>query len=71
MKKYILAVFLTTAFCSTLLVGCKGDPKKAETPATEAVKDQYQCPMKCTEQLFDKPGKCPVCEMELIKVTKS
>lgn len=27
---------------------------------------KYQCPMKCEkEKTYDKPGTCPVCEMEL------
>lgn len=30
--------------------------------------DVYQCPMKCEGLTFDKPGKCPVCGMELEKV---
>jgi len=26
----------------------------------------YQCPMKCEgEKTYDKPGQCPVCEMDL------
>jgi hypothetical protein len=33
--------------------------------------DQYQCPMKCTEEVFTKPGTCPVCKMDLEKVSKS
>ena len=68
MKKYILAFCLSALFCTVFLVGCAGGVKKADAPVEEKV--QYQCPMKCTEQLFDKPGKCPVCDMELIKVTK-
>ena len=71
MKRYILDFALATLFCSTLLVGCGGGTKAPETAPAAAEKVQYQCPMKCTEQLFDKPGKCPVCDMELIKVTKS
>jgi len=27
--------------------------------------------MKCTEEIFDKAGKCPVCEMDIEKISKS
>ena len=30
---------------------------------------RYQCPMKCEgDKTYDKPGKCPVCKMDLKKV---
>jgi hypothetical protein len=29
--------------------------------------EEYECPMKCDRLIFDKPGKCPVCGMELEK----
>jgi hypothetical protein len=69
MKKHalILSAFILTVFVTP---GCNGSDKSSEKPV-EQVKEQYQCPMKCTEEKFDKPGKCPVCEMELEKVTNS
>jgi len=36
----------------------------AAAPATEA---RYECPMGCAGSQSTKPGKCPVCEMELVK----
>ena len=33
-------------------------------PVTEA---RYECPMGCAGSQSSKPGKCPVCEMELEK----
>ena len=39
-------------------------PKPAATPVTEA---RYECPMGCAGSQSAKPGKCPVCEMELVK----
>ena len=31
---------------------------------------KYQCPMKCEgSKTYDAPGKCPVCNMELVPVT--
>jgi heavy metal-binding protein len=70
MKKAIFilpAVFMLT---TALLTGCGNSEKKQDVPA-EVVKEQYQCPMKCTEEVFGKPGNCSVCGMELEKITKS
>ncbi|MCC3152080.1 heavy metal-binding domain-containing protein [Hymenobacter sp. BT770] len=38
--------------------------KSAATPAVEA---RYECPMGCAGSQSTKPGKCPTCEMELVK----
>ena len=38
--------------------------KPTATPVTEA---RYECPMGCAGSQSAKPGKCPVCEMELVK----
>lgn len=69
MKKQVL---ILSALISTILIapGCKGTDKTGEIPAEQA-KELYQCPMKCTEEKFDKPGNCPVCGMELEKVAES
>lgn len=61
---------LILLFVLALFTSCGSSEKKAEAPAEEA-KEQYQCPMKCTEEVFDKPGQCSVCGMELEKITKS
>jgi nitrous oxide reductase accessory protein NosL len=71
MKKQILSITILLLLSSAFMAGCSGNGKKAETAPAEVVKDQYKCPMKCSEQLFDKPGKCPECGMTLEKVTKS
>ncbi|MCW3084934.1 MAG: hypothetical protein JWP12_2300 [Bacteroidetes bacterium] len=70
MKKtgLILIVCLYTGLAFT---SCTGSNKKTDNKETQEVKSQYQCPMKCTEEKFDKPGKCPVCGMELEKVANS
>lgn len=67
MKKHVL---ILGAFILTLIVvqGCSGNDKSSEQVPVEQVKEEYQCPMKCTEEKFDKPGKCPVCGMDLEKV---
>lgn len=34
-------------------------------------KKVYQCPMKCEgDKTYDAPGKCPVCQMDLVEVKK-
>ena len=68
MKKHAL---ILAAFTALFMASCAGSDKKDVPPAQQQVKEQYQCPMKCTEEKFDKPGKCPVCEMELEKITNS
>ncbi|MCA8832509.1 heavy metal-binding domain-containing protein [Hymenobacter pini] len=59
------------------LTGCESKPaaqEAATTPAVAAPADSaaapfataaYICPMGCKGSESDKPGKCPVCEMEL------
>lgn len=70
MNKSILVLPVLLMLTITLLAGCGNSEKKQEAPV-EVTKEQYQCPMKCTEELFDKPGSCAVCGMDLEKVTKS
>ncbi len=70
MKKNTLILLVALTFGSVAIVACGSEEKKQETPA-EVVTEHYQCPMKCTEEIQDKPGQCSVCGMELEKVTKS
>lgn len=71
MKKVIYSI----AFASILILGAcsnnKPDANKAEAAPTEKSADVYACPMKCSDHKSDKPGKCPVCEMDLEKVNPS
>jgi hypothetical protein len=71
MKKYFFTLNVLLLLAITTLQSCNNSSQKTEVSSPEQVKEQYQCPMKCTEEIFDKPGKCPVCEMELEKVAKS
>lgn len=70
MKKQTLLIFVVITLLSTSFVACGSGEKKTEAPV-ETAKEQYQCPMKCTEEILDKPGQCTVCGMELEKITKS
>lgn len=73
MKKQaiILGAFITCLILISTTIGCGGSDKNKVNAPAEQAKEQYQCPMKCTEEIFDKPGKCPVCEMELEKIVNS
>jgi hypothetical protein len=70
-----ISAFLLTALCSAalLLGSCEGQKpaaatapaaKPAATPVAEA---RYECPMGCAGSQSSKPGKCPTCEMDLVK----
>lgn len=49
------------------LVGCNTSSNKTKIEQT-VNKEVYQCPMDCENgKTYDKPGKCPHCEMELEK----
>jgi hypothetical protein len=62
-------VALIAIFSVSIFPSC-GNEKKQEAPAAKGEHNQYQCPMKCTEEMFDKPGTCPSCGMELKKVNE-
>ena len=79
MKKVFITVVLVLSV-AVLFTSCKDEHKKTEdTSATEVVAEKpeakelaavvYQCPMDCEHgKTYDKPGKCPVCKMEIKKV---
>jgi Cu(I)/Ag(I) efflux system membrane fusion protein len=57
-----------------LLIACSDEKKKEEhsehNPKQEAEVTTYTCPMH-PQVIQDKPGTCPVCDMDLVKATKS
>ena len=60
MKKIYGIVALSLAI--TLLVSCSNNAKKA---------GKYKCPMECEkDKVYDEPGKCPACNMDLKEVTE-
>ncbi len=69
MNKAILCAFVGFLMSCTLLPGCLAVEKEQKIQEEKVLK-QYQCPMKCTDQIFDKPGKCPSCGAELVAVTE-
>jgi len=55
---------LIKLFGIVLLVNLFACQKQAESV------DQYMCPMKCEDhKTYDHPGTCPVCKMDLVKVS--
>ncbi|MBX0291752.1 hypothetical protein K3G63_14975 [Hymenobacter sp. HSC-4F20] len=71
------AVAATLLTFGTTLTGCQSKPaEQAATPETSAASAAdstalptataaYICPMGCEGSASDKPGKCPVCDMDL------
>ncbi len=76
MKKTILSIAIATSLAITgvaLLTSCGGETTSSEHNHSHSeVSTSYQCPMKCeAEKTYDKPGKCPVCKMNLKEVEHS
>jgi membrane fusion protein, copper/silver efflux system len=63
-KNSIVKTIFVFFFLMTLLTSCK-DKEKSVTQADAAVKAEYTCPMH-SHVNSDKPGKCPVCHMDLV-----
>jgi hypothetical protein len=59
--------FLVTLACSSK---APAEQKLKESKQMEE-KGTYHCPMKCTEEMYNKPGKCKICNMDLEKVSPS
>ena len=70
MKTKITTALLLTATLLIASCGSGNSESKSDNPATEQTANaKYQCPMKCEgEKTYDKPGQCPVCNMDLKKL---
>lgn len=66
-NKITTAALLLTAVIFFASCGNKTSESKKENTTTEQTASaKYQCPMKCEgEKTYDKPGQCPVCNMDL------
>ncbi|GAB3857531.1 hypothetical protein GCM10028822_31370 [Hymenobacter terrigena] len=66
-----ISAFLLTTLCTAtlLLSSCEGQKPAATTApaATPVAEARYECPMGCAGSQSSKPGKCPTCEMDLVK----
>jgi Heavy metal binding domain len=85
MKKSILLLAFSLSL-GVVLTSCKEEKKEvapetktevevqenhAADKADMAMNDKYQCTMDCEKgKTYDKPGKCPVCNMDMKKVEK-
>ena len=60
--------FSLTLMTALFFVACKHDAPASKLPAATADSKnvKYQCPMDCEKgKLYDQPGSCPVCKMDL------
>lgn len=60
--------FSLALLAGIFFVACKGDAPASKLPAAtaESKNVKYQCPMDCEKgKLYDQPGSCPVCKMDL------
>jgi hypothetical protein len=66
-RQIITAVFLLTATMFLNSCGSKNTETQKENTVTEQTEvTMYQCPMKCEgEKMYNDPGQCPVCKMDL------
>lgn len=70
MKSVITATIL---FTSMLFASCgnSSNEKTKENSNEEVETVMYQCPMKCEgEKMYEVQGTCPVCKMDLEKVSE-
>ena len=73
MKRLILLISIVFTV-SIAFNACKSEKKEVKKEQVsnekkeEIAPQKYQCPMKCEkDKVYDKEGKCPVCEMKLRK----
>jgi len=75
MKRFalpLIAVALAVWSCGDLASTSKDQndhdlsvPSQADSVSVATL---YRCPMKCESSESDKPGKCPVCKMDLMTI---
>lgn len=62
----MLAALMLMASCANR----KSEDKSTQTKQ-DSIAEVYHCPMACEgDKTYDKPGKCPVCKMDLTKKEK-
>jgi Cu2+-exporting ATPase len=73
--KNILAIILLSA---VVFISCNNNSSNTNNSkqplivASDTETEKYQCPMKCQgDTAYTAAGQCPVCEMDLQKVTQS
>ena len=66
-----IGTILFFALGSSTFIGCgNGEEHSHDTETHEHEQHaEYQCPMDCENgKTYDKPGTCPVCEMDIVKI---
>ena len=75
-QTFALSLFLTITFVMTSCGNKSTTQQTAPSSTAQTALDtsgssnpvamHYQCPMKCEgDKMYDKPGSCPVCKMDL------
>jgi hypothetical protein len=66
MKKILSALASRKHFAVPLISCSSSTEQKQDTDSPSQQASLYQCPMQCEgDKTYDKPGKCPVCGMDL------
>lgn len=66
MKKIIWSFSIILGFLSFVMSSCDRSSSDGSKSKHAEEKVLYQCPMDCESgKTYDKPGECPVCEMDL------
>lgn len=58
-------------FCAIIVPFMACSNKETENSQQEQKPASYQCPMKCSDELYTKFGSCNVCGMELEQIDPS
>ncbi len=70
MKKIVITIIAVLILLGLIIqTGCKnktGSSTGGGSSSTAQAKEIYYCPMH-PDQTSDKPGKCPICGMDLVK----
>ncbi len=61
-------MYMITAFITILVAACNNNKDPHANHQQETVKDMYTCPMPQDSVFSNKPGTCPKCGMELVKM---
>lgn len=65
MKRTTMVFAIAFGLLCLVIPACNHSSEEAKSKQTQE-KKLYQCPMDCESgKTYDKPGHCPVCEMDL------